>query len=243
MIEEGSVLDSPGLPVLSQNTLGAAVKQAYSHSKITIVHVLTFPTAQTAVDIGIDGVAHLFIDQPHTTEIVSSIAKANVFFTPYLGVNASLPNTLRSEKSASDPRVSCRLSPPWLSTLKASFNTYPTGGFDDDLATVKALHDAGVDILASTDVSVPMAEFGGLAHGASVHHELQLFVEAGFSPAEVLKTATSVPAKRFGLGDRGKVEVGKRADLLLVKGNPTKDIDDTLNIENIWRRGVKVIAA
>ena len=45
------------------------------------------------------------------------------------------------------------------------------------MKTVKALHDAGVDIHAGTDVSVPVPELGGLAHGASVHHEMQMLAK------------------------------------------------------------------
>jgi imidazolonepropionase-like amidohydrolase len=55
-----------------------------------------------------------------------------------------------------------------------------------------------------------------VAHGDSIYHDLHLLVEEGFTPAEALKAATSLPARKFGLHDRGRVEVGKRADLVLV---------------------------
>ena len=100
-----------------------------------------------------------------------------------------------------------------------------------------ALHKAGVDILAGSDVSEPLSILGGLAHGASLHQELQLLVAAGLTPVEALKSATSVPARRFGLTDRGRIVPGARADLLLVKGDPTTSISDMLNIQAIWRRG------
>ena len=101
-----------------------------------------------------------------------------------------------------------------------------------------ALHTAGVDILAGTDVSEPMLAFGGMAHGASVHHELQLLVTAGLTPLQALQAATSTPARRFGLSDRGRITVGARADVLLVDGDPTTTISDTLSIRAVWRRGV-----
>jgi len=64
-----------------------------------------------------------------------------------------------------------------------------------------------------------------------------VFVRAGLAPIEALRAATSTPARRFGLSDRGRVAVGTRADLLLVDGNPTQTISDTLNIRAVWRRG------
>nr|WP_242466822.1 amidohydrolase family protein [Brevibacillus brevis] len=94
------------------------------------------------------------------------------------------------------------------------------------------LHRAGVDILVGTDVApVPIPSLGGLAHGASVHHEMQLLVKAGFTPIEALRSATSKPARCFGLVDRGRIAEGARADLILVNGDPTTNILDTLSIK------------
>ncbi len=71
-----------------------------------------------------------------------------------------------------------------------------------------------------------------------MHHELQLLVEAGLTPVEALRCATSKTAKRFGLSDRGAIKGGMRADLVMVEGDPTRNISDTLNIRGVWRRGV-----
>ena len=141
---------------------------------------------------------------------------------------------------ASDERVRSKLSKEWLESLKASMNVYPQGNFDDVLSTVFALHNAGVEILAGTDVTRPDPKFGGLAHGASLHHELQLLVRAGLTPIEALQAATSTPARRFGLIDRGRIEPEARADLLLINGDPTMNISDTLSIREIWHRGVRL---
>ena len=73
---------------------------------------------------------------------------------------------------AADKRVSSKLSEEWQDTLCSSLNTYPQGNLEDALTAVKAPHKAGVDILVGTDASVPQPHLGGLAHGASVHHEL-----------------------------------------------------------------------
>ena len=73
---------------------------------------------------------------------------------------------------------------------------------------------------------------GGLALAASaargnLHQELLLLTECGLSNEEALRAATSSPARKFGLVDRGRIETGRRADLLLVKGDPSKDIRAT----------------
>jgi imidazolonepropionase-like amidohydrolase len=73
--------------------------------------------------------------------------------------------------------------------------------------------------------------FHGTALGVSVHHELSIYVNhCGFSAIEALRSATSVTARRYNLDDRGRIMVGLIADLVLVRGNPTEIILDTLNI-------------
>ncbi|EON96441.1 putative organophosphate acid anhydrase protein [Phaeoacremonium minimum UCRPA7] len=239
MIEEGSVLKAPGLPVPSNDTILAAVHEVHRREKMAIAHILTYDTAEIAIDAGMDGLAHIFIDRPADESFIHKAKAAGTFITPCLCLNASIMG-LPPASLASDERVSSKLSQEWLSTLKSSFNTYPAGDFNVVLKTVGDLHKAGIDILAGTDASVPMPHLGGLAHGASVHHELQLLVQAGLTTVDALKAATSVPARRFGLKDRGHVKEGLRADLLLVEGNPTINISDTLSIKGVWKRGVRL---
>lgn len=118
-------------------------------------------------------------------------------------------------------------------------NVYPQGSLEKAFQSVRALRSAGVDILAGSDVSEPIPILGGLAHGASLHHELQLLVAAGLTPVQALQAATSVPAARFRLADRGRIRPGMRADLVLVDGDPTTEISDTLSTRAVWRRGVR----
>ncbi len=242
MIDDGSIEGHPGLPMLDQATLNAGVAEAHRHGMLTVAHALTLDAARMAVEAGIDGLAHLFMDQPHTDEIVELIASAGLFVVPCVTLNASMMGITGAELAA-DPRVSSRLDEAWLTALKSSFNHYPQGKLVDVMGSVKALHDAGVDLLVGTDVSMPETFLGGLAHGASVHHELQYLVEAGLTPLQALRAATQTTARRFGLDDRGRIAVGLRADLLLVDGDPTTNIADTLNIRAVWRRGSRLTAA
>ena len=92
---------------------------------------------------------------------------------------------------------------------------------------LQALHEGGVPIVLGTDspqiFSVP---------GFSVHHEMALWVEAGMTPYEVLEAGTRRVAEYFGaLDDFGTIEIGRRADLLLLTANPVDDV------ANVSRRG------
>ena len=236
MIDDGSVEGHPGIPMLDQATLDAGVAAAHERGMLTVAHALTVDTTHMALRAGIDGLAHLFMDAPHTDALIEAIARSGMFVTPCVVLNASMMGITGAEL-ADDPRVASRLDAAWDATLRSSFDHYPQGDLSAVLASVKALHDAGVDILVGTDASVPLPFMGGLAQGASVHHELQYLVRAGLTPLEALTAATATPARRFGLDDRGRIAVGLRADLLLVTGDPTTTVSDTLNTVAVWRRG------
>jgi imidazolonepropionase-like amidohydrolase len=101
--------------------------------------------------------------------------------------------------------------------------------FQKEVAIIGALHRAGVPIVAGTDQSVP---------GHSLHRELELYVQAGFTPLEAIQAATTVPARVMGLDkDLGTIETGKRADLILINGDPLQDIHNTRNVEYVITNG------
>ena len=62
--------------------------------------------------------------------------------------------------------------------------------------------------------------------------------KCGFAPAEALRAATYLNAKRFRFPDRGQIREGLKADLVLVEGNPVEDIDATLNLRAVWKDGI-----
>lgn len=237
MIEEGTVLNAPNLPLISEQVMKAAVDEAHKHNKLVIAHILTAEAAQTAINIGVDGLAHLFINRPEwTPHLIKQIADKNIFVTPCLVLNSSILGN-NACHIAHDARVIDKLDSLWKDTMCSCFNTFPEGNMQDNFDNVLDLHNAGVTILAGTDVSVPVPSLGGLAHGVSVHHEMQFLVQAGLTPKEALRAATSNIAKVFGLTDRGQIFEGARADLLLVNGDPTKNISDSLSIESVWLNG------
>ena len=96
------------------------------------------------------------------------------------------------------------------------------------LRLLKAIHDAGVTIIPGTDALA----------GYTLHHELELYVQAGIAPAEVLRVATWTSALVMGVDkDRGVVAPGKLADMVLVNGDPTKNIGDINNISTVIKGG------
>ncbi|MFG1646179.1 amidohydrolase family protein [Amycolatopsis sp. NPDC049252] len=106
--------------------------------------------------------------------------------------------------------------------------------------SVTALYRAGVPILAGTDANNEPGVPTAVPHGASMHDELELLVGAGLSTVDALRAATVLPAKHFGLDDRGTVRPGLRADLVLLDGDPVADITATRAITRVWCAGIEV---
>ncbi|WP_033296026.1 amidohydrolase family protein [Amycolatopsis jejuensis] len=232
LVEDGHLFGSR-LPRLAPELVAATVREGHARGKTVLAHAMTVAAAEQVVDAGVDGLTHLFFDRPCPAELVEKIAAAGIFVIPTLTVIASI--TGQPTELAEDPRVRPKLTPAWLDNLSGAIATSPPENFGNALATLAALREAGVDILAGTDAAHLGAP--GMAHGASLHDELRLLVSAGFTPLEALRSATSVPAQRFSLDDRGRIEPGRRADLVLVDGDPTRTIGDTLSIRQVWRGG------
>ena len=101
------------------------------------------------------------------------------------------------------------------------------------LAFTKHLYDAGILVTAGTDMGNPWT-----VPGASFHRELELLVQAGIAPLAVLSIATRNGAQSLGiLSDVGTVTVGKRADLVALEADPSRDIRNTRRIAWIMQNG------
>ncbi|KAF1931147.1 uncharacterized protein M421DRAFT_99059 [Didymella exigua CBS 183.55] len=229
----GLKLDQPTVSL--QRTV---VEESRARGYLTVAHALCLQDTLDVLHAGVNGLTHTFCDQPPTDELVAAYKKNNAWCNPTLAAIGSLTaeGAALQHKFAHDPRVQHLLNEDKRGNMCAcmSFATQH-GKAEYAYASVKALRDAGIDILCGSDAAGPAK---GTAFGLSMHHELSLFVnEIGMSPEEALRSATSLTARRFGWEDRGRIEEGRRADLLLVKGNPCKRVDDTLNIRGVWSEG------
>lgn len=219
------------IPVLAPDTVRVLVAAAREAGLRTIAHVASAADTAMALDAGVDGLAHVFADVLDPV-LVGRIAEQNVFVVSTLTYLDRIAGDTGDKELLTDPHLGPRLSPGARAALAGAPGAHRPELRSTAMAVASAMAEAGVTLLAGTDATV----FAPV-HGASLHRELLLLTEAGLSAPAALTAATSGPADRFGLTDRGRVAPGLRADLLLVDGDPTTDISATRAIAGIWRRG------
>ncbi|HLK59493.1 MAG TPA: amidohydrolase family protein [Chthonomonadaceae bacterium] len=223
---------------IGKETMAALVKAAHRRGKMAVAHALSYQAALDAMDVGADGLAHLFADRAPEPDFGLRIARHHMFVIPTLTVLDSF-----NQPNGAGLTTDLNLVP--------YLTNYPIGNLKETIAekyhlqmqmkleyanaALRDLLERRVPILAGSDAPNP-----GTWYGASLHRELELLVHAGMKPSAALGAATSVPARVFHLGDRGRIAPGLRADLLLVQGDPTRNILDTRRIVAIWKRGKAV---
>lgn len=222
---------------LTPADLAALIRAAHARKKLAVVHISSLEGARFALGAGADGLVHLFGDRAADDALIALAKQRGAFVVPTLTVVESTSGVGSGTSLATDVHLAPYLAAEEKTNLRASFG----GKFANHDAllhasdAVRRLQAAGVPLLAGTDAPNP-----GTAHGASMHRELELLVAAGLTPLEALRAATATPADTFGLGDRGRIRKGLRADLVLVDGDPTSKVTDTRAINAIWKTGVRV---
>lgn len=215
--------------------------------------------AADAILLGVDRVEHILggpalspdsgayqmwnkveVDSPEFREIVDLFLRHRVFFNPT--ITAPVYLTVMTDKEGFDYWIDDRqfVSPEVQATVRSrpERNLNP---LMDDLywtmrRTTKAFYDAGGGDLITIGTDLPST--GDYLAGFSYHRELHTLVMAGIPPAAVLKAATLNGARAMSMSDRlGSIEAGKFADLVVVRGNPLQDIQNTRNVRMVMKAG------
>ena len=118
-------------------------------------------------------------------------------------------------------------------TLWAGQNDLPPFVWQTWANLVVELHKAGIPLMVGTDLSVP-----GILPGFAVHDEMAIWQDAGIPAADVLRSATLVPAEFLGMGDLlGTIAAGKTASMVLLRANPLEDVRNARETEAVFLRG------
>ena len=223
---------------LAPDVTAAICDEAHKQGMTCTGHVPTSMDLHSAIDSGMDQLAHFPVRGDLTTEegkkqIAHFLAKKTVFD----------PTASWGEiggKSAQEPMENIQpvlqhLPAPMLQNRIASLGQSASDTATSHarlartLANIKAAHDAGVPIIAGTDEGIP---------AYSLYRELELYVKAGFTPMDALRAATAVAAHAMRVdNDVGTIEKGKRADFLVLDANPLESISNVRSVRFVIKDG------
>ena len=229
-------------------------------------HVPAFMSAREFVDGGADEIQHLNfivlnflfpeVKETRNRDRFTKVAERAREFTPDKSEVGEFINFLKDHHTVLDPTINIfealfcgdpgaitpgleeivpRFPPQVQRAMRSGALEVPPDkqaayrdAFPAMLRLLTAIYDAGVTMIPGTDALA----------GYTLHHELELYARAGIAPAEVLRMATWTPALVMGVDkDRGVIAPGKLADMILVDGDPTKNIWDINNITTVIKGG------
>ncbi|HJR61890.1 MAG TPA: amidohydrolase family protein [Vicinamibacterales bacterium] len=249
---------------ITRAQLGAAVEEAHKRGLKVTGHLCSVTYAEAA-DLGIDNLEHGFFastdfvtgkkpdecpGQGRGQQAVAALDETSEAFKALVKKLVDRRVALTSTLTVFETFTPGRPMPPGLDVLvtplreqyersfaRVSQNTESNYAklFPKGMALERAFVKAGGLLIAGTD---PTGS-GGVIPGYSNQRQVELLVEAGFTPVEAIQIATLNGARYLGRDRRiGSIAAGKQADLVVVTGNPAATISDIRNVETVFKQGV-----
>ncbi len=227
----------------------AAGDAAHAAGKRLAVHATELVVAKAALRAGADFLVHSVFDQPVDDEFIALLRQRKALYCPTLFVVQGYPLALSNQWRAT-PEEAKRADPEILAAMD-DLNEIPAEKRPERVAklmveakkpdppriameNLKKLADAGVTIVMGTD-----AGNTGTLHGPSIYREMQMMQEAGLTPLEVLRAATTNGAKVLGLeGKAGAIAPGMLADLVVLDADPLEDSGNLARVHRTIKSGV-----
>ncbi len=228
----------------------AVIDEAHKHNVRVAAHVYYYEDAVRLVESGVDILAHGIRDREVEPALIEAMKANGTWYIATLTLDETFyiygeaPEWTRSEffRQALQPDLAAQFDDPaWRKKALAD----PAKVARDkeslrvNLRNFAKLYQSGVKVGFGTDSGANPLRIPGFEE----HRELELMVQAGLTPLQAVTVATGQAAALMGLEDRGEIAAGKRADFLVVEGDPTADILNLRRISSVWRGGRQVSGA
>jgi imidazolonepropionase-like amidohydrolase len=234
------------LPKMPYPIAKAIIDNAHQRHLRVTAHIFYLQDAKQLADYGVDSLAHSVRDKPVDAALIASMKTHGVWqMAATLSREASMFIYASTPAFLSDPFFTRGVSPAAIQTLHSPeyqktissgphFKEFP-GFLETAKRNLRMLADAGVKYGFGTDTGPP-----GRFPGYFEHWEMELMVEAGMTPMQVLTAATRNAAEFLGAKDLGTLERSKWADLIVLDRNPLDDIKNTRTINAVYIAGNRV---
>lgn len=222
----------------------AIIDQAHKHKMKAFAHVYELSDAKGLVDAGLDVMAHSVRDAEVDAELIEKLKKNKVTAVATLTREQSTFVYADPPAWLNDPFFRQGTTPEIIKAVKTNLKAAQASdpesevnrrGFEIAMRNLKKLADAGVRIGFGTDTGPP-----GRFQGFFEHWEMELMVQAGLTPMQVIQSFSKNSAEALGISDEfGTLTRGKVADLVVLDKNPLDDIRNTRTIHAVYLGGKK----
>ena len=242
-------IHQPGDDLAAQTAIVQATADAAHAAHVRLaVHATELDVAKAALRAGADYLVHSVFEEPIDDEFIALMRRNHAVLCPTLfvrnGYQLALSDQWQAtpeEQRLADPQIVAAMHdlekmpkdkiPPRVAKLIADKPAIapPTVS----MSNLKKLQDAGIPIAMGTD-----AGNIGTLHGPSVFREMALMRDAGLTPLQVLRSATTNGARAMGRDDLGAIAVGKLADLVVLDADPLADVANLSRATQVFKGGV-----
>lgn len=232
---------------LSPEVCAAILDQARKHGKLTFAHIVELTDAKMLVDQGLNVLAHNIRDREVDSDFIAMLKQRNVSLIPTLTRDEFSFAYGDAPAWIDDPFFLKFVPPERLAVLKTKIRDEQMknpqralikAGFEMNKVNLKKLSDGGVRIALGTDSGGAADRF--FIQGYSEHREMELMVQSGLSPMQVIQSFSKGAAEALGIEKEfGTLVKGKAADLLVLEKNPLDNITNMRTIQTIYLGGKK----
>ena len=232
---------------LSPEFCAAVMDQARKHGKITMAHVYEYADAKMIVDKGVNILAHNVRDQEIDADFVATLKRRNISVISTLAREEGMFVYGEAPAWIDDPFFRKGLSAERLAILKTKKREEQAKdpelarnkrAFEIDKINIKKLSDAGVRVALGTDSGGAPDRF--FIQGFFEHRQMELMVQAGLTPMQVIQAFSKNAAETLGIDKEfGALAKGKAADLLVLEKSPLENITHMRTIQAVYLGGKK----
>ncbi|GGM87648.1 organophopsphate acid anhydrase [Dyadobacter beijingensis] len=225
----------------------AIIREAHMRNIRVAAHLFYVEDARKLTEAGIDIIAHSIRDKEVDADLLTKMKQKNVTYIPTLSLDeyqfvyAGNPDWINDAffKASLEPGVFEMITDKGYAEKIRSSPDYQRNmsAFKTALINLKKIYDAGIKVALGTDSGA----FPVRTQGFTEHLEMELMVQAGLTPAQALTIGTRNAAEALRISqEKGTLEKGKKADLLILSANPLDNIRNTRQIEGVWKDGKEV---